>query len=359
VSFNRGVLRTHLGDSQPVPLSWPLTNAAAPTSGTIQYATSNVAISGIYSQFQIDAMGNHGWGTNVNGFDATLGRTATATLGMVGLLAGPTQVAVSGTSGFNVSGGLLPGDSAAAGAGSTAGMTNAPISLTATLTPTVNGSHWYSVARFSGNYSNGSSMVSGLFLALRFDPKVTLVAANGTLTRFVGIDCSPYVLGAATSGIFQAYGVRVAPDFGSGMTTNLVATAIGVYIQPVYANTTLGIGMQIDNIVGTTNLSLAIGTSPSQHRGFLALGGSTITTVPVYGLDLQSTATNGAVLGQAANTGTPTNPASGNGFTFLWKGATNWYQVIAFNDAGTMRYRHMKLNDATTVTWTHATTLPA
>ena len=51
---------------------------------------------------------------------------------------------------------------------------------------------------------------------------------------------------------------------------------------------------------------------------------------------------------------TPANPPAGNRAVVFVKGDK---LVVAFNDAGTMRYRSLPLN-GTSVTWTHSTTAP-
>lgn len=62
------------------------------------------------------------------------------------------------------------------------------------------------------------------------------------------------------------------------------------------------------------------------------------------------------VVSKRADTGAPTQDTDAH--IFIYQNEVNQsYLVIKWNDAGTVRYRYMRL-DGTTATWTHSTTLP-
>lgn len=77
------------------------------------------------------------------------------------------------------------------------------------------------------------------------------------------------------------------------------------------------------------------------------------------GIGIRLAAMNSPLQLAMATTGPDTGnlTSNTNGVMTLYHGATNYYWLIAFNDAGTVRYKYLQLN-GTGVTWVTGTTLP-
>lgn len=91
----------------------------------------------------------------------------------------------------------------------------------------------------------------------------------------------------------------------------------------------------------------------------LQVGGAVLSGVPTWALHIQAGATNISGVGIDVSTVGPIAPASNaSGVISIFKGTTNYYILITFNDAGTTRYKYLQLN-GTGVTWVTGTSLPA
>lgn len=94
---------------------------------------------------------------------------------------------------------------------------------------------------------------------------------------------------------------------------------------------------------------------------FGSQGGSTIPgTAAVYAVDIQGSGSLGAI-GLPVLTSAPSNPASGFGATFLYKGASSGhtYRITQLNDAGTQRYEiYGPLDTSSAASTSKSTSLP-
>lgn len=204
-------------------------------------------------------------------------------------------------------------------------------------------------------------------------------------------------LGAAASfGAFTIQNlINLSPTYNSGTTNSLqFGTIIGLNLVPVIKATTATgwtlngysgfiIKPQITNASGGTITS---GTVVSVNTGGTVAANNTITTwtglqtdgptangtiSTAHGVHIGNQQPSGVTVGYGltidaqpnqlhmlVTTSGPSNPTSNTDVTIsIYKGATNYYLLVTFNDAATVRYRYMQLN-GTTATWTEGTTLP-
>lgn len=147
------------------------------------------------------------------------------------------------------------------------------------------------------------------------------------------------------------------PAIGSGVTvTNYYGMRIGV-ANGGTITTCYGLDIGVATVLGGTTIwGLVVGAYNSYFNGQTTFGG---TGTPTWDIHVQggNAATSG--VGIDVSTTAPTSPASSaSGVISIYKGATNWYYLITFNDAGATRYFYFKLNGTSTVTWTGGTGLP-
>lgn len=182
---------------------------------------------------------------------------------------------------------------------------------------------------------------------------VPLFSGTGSLSQFIGFQFTGSLPAVTTSAI----GASIIPSAASGKT---VAKYIGVSIGggAGFGTSTLSVGLDIgvtNSLTGTTVWNMQCGNNNSYHQGKFTFGG---TGTPTWDIHVQggNAATNG--VGIDVSTTGPTAPASnGSAVLSVFKGTTNYYLLVTFNDAGTTRYRYMELN-GTTATWTEGTSLP-
>lgn len=105
---------------------------------------------------------------------------------------------------------------------------------------------------------------------------------------------------------------------------------------------------------GGTNVGIR-NKSTLRQTAAITLGADAAAT---WLLHLQGGNSATAAFGLNVSTTGPTAPSSNaTGVISVYKGATNYYLLVTFNDGGTTRYRYMQLN-GTTATWTQGTSLP-
>lgn len=175
-----------------------------------------------------------------------------------------------------------------------------------------------------------------------FEVSSPVIVANSTMTAGVGLQVNgPTVNNSAAATMTTWTGVQIATGSVSGS---------GVF--------TTQYGLDIGSLSGAaTNISIRVqGSSPILFAPKTSFGSSsTAATWNAHVMGGNSAATG---LGLDTSTTGPTAPGSNAaGVVSIYKGATNYYLLVTFNDGGTTRYRYMQLN-GTTATWTHGTTLP-
>lgn len=181
--------------------------------------------------------------------------------------------------------------------------------------------------------------------AMLFAPTLTF---NSTVFFAGGVAITPTVGGTTTSYTFTA--MSVLPTINSSITTaRLLSIGNSGSGTPT---TTVGLDVGVAaSLKGSTIWALNVGDYQSYHHGKLTLGA---TTAPTYALDLKGTGQDRGVIALAEASATPTNPSSGAQTLLYMKGDK---LVVAYNDAGTVRYKYLDLT-GTGVTWTHTTTAP-
>ncbi len=173
--------------------------------------------------------------------------------------------------------------------------------------------------------SGGSTLTLTDFFGLQIAPINSNLLGNATLTRWTGILVDTGANSTGT-GITTAYGLRIASTFSSNLGS--VGTIWALAIDSTANN----------YIAGPSTFGATSAPTWNVH----VRGGNAATTG--VGIDVSTTG--------------PTVPgSSASGVISIYKGATNWYYLITFNDAGTTRYKYLQLN-ATGVTWVNNTVLP-
>lgn len=223
------------------------------------------------------------------------------------------------------------------------------------------------VFRVSGT-STFNTTAGATYIAVRIDPTIL---GDANITNLYGLFFQPTMNSASAITITSAWGVFANLNHGIGTLTTGIAgqfrvsesfgtltTGIGLDVVSVNSSGTITtmIGLRMTALVGTTIWGMQVGNYSSYHHGPIAFGG---TTAPTWNVHVQGGNAAINAIGIDVSTTGPTAPgSSAAGVISIYKGATNWYLLVTFNDAGTTRYRYMQLN-GTTATWTHATTLPA
>lgn len=168
------------------------------------------------------------------------------------------------------------------------------------------------------------------------------ISHSGTTTTAYGLDA-----GLATTGgtITKALGVAIS-------TLNLGGTI----------STTVGLDIGVtQGLAGSAIWAVQSGNYNSFWNGLTTFGSN---TTPAYAVHIRgggNATTNSATnaLGLDTSTTGPADPGSNAGLALqLFKGTTNYYILIRFNDGGTTRYKYLQLN-GTGTTWATGTSLPA
>lgn len=193
-------------------------------------------------------------------------------------------------------------------------------------------------------WGSGSFLV---YTGFRVGPTLTFNVAPLGVTLMV---MSPTLAGTATG--YPVTGVQssLAPPAGSALSKWTAMQLAGGRA----ADTVLTVGLDIGvttALAGTTVWGIQCADYQSYHTGRISLGGS---TAPTYALDIKGTAQDRGVIALAESSATPTNPSSSNQALIYLKADK---LVLAFNDAGTVRYKYLDLT-GTGVTWVHTTTAP-
>lgn len=195
------------------------------------------------------------------------------------------------------------------------------------------------------------------------------VTANANMTSVYGLNFQPFVGGTAGKSVNFVYAAFIAPTVQTVSCTG----AYGIYAVPTLTSTvTTAYGVNA-GISGTSNIAtgiafnISIMSGPVIKWGFLdqttsnsAMGPLTLgaTTTPTWNLHVKGGAAATTALGVDVSTTGPTAPGSNaSGVISIYKGTTNYYILITFNDAGTTRYKYLQLN-GTGVTWATGTSLP-
>jgi hypothetical protein len=211
-----------------------------------------------------------------------------------------------------------------------------PVSLNGTVTAALSlTDNWSDVYVNTSLTKTGGG---GLATAYSLWFRSTVTSSDGSaLITYKTISLLGSLLG--TTGFTNVWGLDVAPTLNAP-----VATWRGVHIEPTFTQTP------------TTSWGICVESGMnSYHVGKFTFGG---TTAPTW--DIHVVGGNSAASGIGIDTSTtgPTAPASnGSGVISVYKGTTNYYLLVTFNDGGTTRYRYMQLN-GTSATWSEATSLP-
>lgn len=181
---------------------------------------------------------------------------------------------------------------------------------------------------------------------------------SGTIASGRGVSMS---YGSAAGTTTTAYGI----DAGVSTTGGAITKGIGVGISSIQFGGTITtmVGLDIGvttSLVGSTIWGVQVGTYNSFFNGKTTFNAN---GTPTWGLHLQNFSGSGSAsnaLGMDVSRTAPTSPASSAAATvsvYKGSGGTNIYLLVAFNDAGTVRYRSMQLN-GTTALWVEGTSLP-
>lgn len=203
-------------------------------------------------------------------------------------------------------------------------------------------------------------------------PKITSSMGRSDATM-IGVAAGPIATGTDTWTLVQGLGLNA--NIQANVTT---VSAINAQVALTTANTittvtcfkgltiklagtmTTVVGLDLTSLSGgSTTWGMKVANYQSFHQGSFTFGAQ---TAPTYGIDLQAlNGGNTSVIGVAGTSSAPaSNPPSNSSWWGLWKGATNYSFVIAFNDAGTMRYTSIGPLQSTSVpTIAKGTSLPA
>ncbi len=230
----------------------------------------------------------------------------------------------------------------------------------------------------SGTKVWASGALAGVMRNIFLSTIVTVKAAS--ISEITIFETSPQINGSGTVSVLNALqgnmrvngtnivtlftGLESTVNMGTGSTCT---TAKLIQVATIGAGTYgTVIGCDLTSIIPatfTTIWALNIGNTASYHNGAITIGG---TATPAYTIDLQGAGNNAAgvatdaVIGSGFVTSTPASAASNKAWFGLWKGATNYYFAIGFNDGGTMRYTTIGiLNGAGTPVIAKGASLPA
>jgi hypothetical protein len=170
-------------------------------------------------------------------------------------------------------------------------------------------------------------------------------------------------------------GYHAAPKFiADGATISINNTLPTAMFQASPSTSVLNAGTLstgvITNYASTANIgaSTTIATLTDYQVSEATVGGTLTTHIGHDIAALTLAATNigiriGAMTNPIQMAMATTGPTTGNltsntnGVMTLYHGATNYYLLFAFNDAGTVRYKYLQLN-GTGTTWAQGTALP-
>jgi hypothetical protein len=197
-------------------------------------------------------------------------------------------------------------------------------------------------------------------------------ALNASLINFAELDIRPTIAGStAPANSYMMYFaptinltptassvamLQTNPEVSSTITTLRGLSVGGGNSTLVTTNIGLDIGVNVP-LFGTTLWGMQVGNYQSYHQGPFAFGG---TSAPTWNMHSQGSASAKNALGIDVSTTAPTAPpSSASATTSVYKGSGgNTYYLVAYNDAGTMKYFYFKLNGASSITWTFAASLP-
>lgn len=311
-----------------------------------------------YITFQLGSTGQFTWTFAANGSSSLPGTLtvtgATTFNGLATAAAGLSVTAFNSTSMFALSGSLSP-----------TGSIISDINLAETISLTASVTDWNGInisPTISSSVSQKSLAVAGL--------RVGLVAqGSNSYPSVSGIVVAPSIGETATTG----YGIYNIPTVSAGTTTTMYGMNFGLTVSSG-ATVTTGYGLAIgasnsgtlttfvgldigvaQSLAGSTIWAVKVGNYNSYFNGKTAFGG---TSTPTWDIHLQGGNSAASGIGIDVSTTGPTAPgSSASAVISVYKGTTNYYLLVTFNDAGTTRYRYMELN-GTTATWTEATSLP-
>jgi len=207
------------------------------------------------------------------------------------------------------------------------------------------------------NTIGGTGRMTGSFYSFLANPTFTANTNNQTPSGHTGFRYAPVfaIASGATLGVTATYGFHVgALNVGSGVTIT-AATGVLISAPTITGTITTWRGIDIASVTGAgTNVGIRNASSLRQQAA-ATFGADAAATWLIH---MQGGNAANAAIGLDVSTTGPTAPSSNtSGAISVYKGATNYYLLVTFNDGGTTRYKYMQLN-GTGTTWTHGTTLP-